>query len=87
MSQVARIGDVCGGEITTGSDTVYVDGIPVARIGDSIAPHGDGEHASAEVATGSSSVYVNGIPVARTGDAGTCGDIISTGSTSVMVGE
>lgn len=87
MSQAARISDVCGeGQITTGSDTVYIDGIPVARIGDSISPHGDGEHSSAEVATGSSSVYVNGIPVARVGDSATCGDIISSGSGTVDIG-
>lgn len=87
MTQAARIGDICGGEIVTGSDTVFINGIPVARIGDAIDPHGNGEHASATVATGSGTVFVNGIPVARISDSGTCGHNIVSGSPDVIIGE
>lgn len=86
LSQVARIGDACGeGLVVTGSDTVFINGIPVGRIGDAISPHGNGEHASAEIATGSATVFANNIPVARVGDSATCGDIIESGSPDVEV--
>ena len=64
--------DLAGGIFTTGSPNVFVNGFPVVRIGDHIASHGIGLHASATMATGSSTVFCNGIAICRAGDVATC---------------
>ena len=57
---------VGSGVIISGSGTTYADGIPVARIGDSVLP-GCG-HVST-IVSGSGTSYADGIPIARIGDA------------------
>lgn len=75
--------DTAGGRVTSGSSNVFVNGNAAARIGDSIAPHGDSPHNNARMEEGSSTVFVNGIAVCRTGDSATCGHK-STGSSNVF---
>lgn len=82
----AKIGDVGGGNIITGSENVLINGVSSARIGDQISPHGDGEHQSAIIVTGSNTVFINGIPASKVGDSASCGDIISSGSLNVNIG-
>jgi len=81
MAAIARIGDstfgtcplghpkkpfVGSGVIISGSGTTHADGIPVARIGDSVLP-GCG-HVST-IVSGSGTSYADGIPIARVGDS------------------
>jgi uncharacterized Zn-binding protein involved in type VI secretion len=74
MPGVSRQGaDSAGGTIVGGSGNVFVDGQPVARIGDPVAGHGRGPHAGPVLAAGSGNVFANGIPVTRAGDPATCG--------------
>ncbi|WP_085653809.1 PAAR domain-containing protein [Lonsdalea britannica] len=67
--------------VTAGSSTVKVDGLPLARQGDPLAPHGHNRIISG----GSSSVFIDGKPAARTGDAVSCGGVIIGGG-SVAIG-
>jgi uncharacterized Zn-binding protein involved in type VI secretion len=75
MPAIARVGDSvlpgCGhvSTIVSGSGTTFADGIPVARIGDSVA----GPYV-ATITSGSGTTNADGIPVARIGDStfGTC---------------
>jgi uncharacterized Zn-binding protein involved in type VI secretion len=83
---VSRIGDAAGGLIVSGMPTVLAGGIPVARIGDAISPHGQGVHAGSLIVTGSATVYAGGIPVARIGDSASCGHLIMTGQVNVLAG-
>jgi uncharacterized Zn-binding protein involved in type VI secretion len=86
MSGIARIGaDAAGGTIITGSTDTFVNGAGVARIGDVIQPHGDGEHQNSVLITGSSTVFVNGIPLCRAGDISSCGHPTS-GSSDTSAG-
>ena len=83
---VARIGDVAGGAIINGANTVTANGIPVAQLGSVVTPHGKPPHSASVIAVGSSTVFAEGIPVARLGDAATCGDVIANASTNVTSG-
>jgi len=75
MPAIARVGDSvlpgCGhvSTIVSGSGTTFADGIPVARIGDSVT----GPYV-ATITSGSGTTNADGIPVARIGDStfGTC---------------
>lgn len=76
--------DVAGGAIVQGSSDVYANNNPAVRVGDRIAGHGKGPHASPVMAAGSSNVFVNNKAVCRSGDSATCGHA-STGSSNVFV--
>ena len=68
-----------------GSGDVLIDGLPVLRVGDALAPHvkpGSPPHPR-KVAAGSPSIFVNGRPVARVGDAIDCGGKMQQGSGTV----
>ena len=78
--------DYAGGLITGGSPNVFVNGAGVVRVGDPIAPHGEGAHASAVMASGSSTFFCNGIAVCRVGDRATCGDVGTGGSPNTIAG-
>ncbi|PWC09497.1 type VI secretion system PAAR protein [Brenneria roseae subsp. americana] len=67
--------------VSSGSPTVKVDGLPLARLGDPLAPHGHGRN----ISSGSSSVFVDGKPAARTGDTVSCGGVLIGGG-SVNIG-
>ncbi|WP_323834442.1 type VI secretion system PAAR protein [Photorhabdus africana] len=89
MGNAVKIGDIgtahgdCGATpVISGSTSVKVDDIPLARQGDSLAPHSS--H-SRIIAGGSSTVFVDGKPAARTGDAVSCGGIV-VGGGSVNIG-
>ncbi|HEI7950891.1 TPA: PAAR domain-containing protein, partial [Proteus mirabilis] len=69
-------------KVITGSSTVKVDGKAVARLGDTLAPHG--EH-SRTIISGSNSVFIDGKPAARAGDTISCGGVL-IGNASVKVG-
>jgi len=79
MPRVARVTDTGshGGSITTGSGTTTVDGLAVARVGDTYACP---LHGSNPIVTGSGVYSVDGKAVARIGDRTQCGALITSGS-------
>lgn len=84
MRAAARIGDLCGGTITTGASSVTVNGSPLAHITSKVSPHPN-SHVPV-IVTGSSNVLVEGKQVARIGDNASCSHTIVTGSSNVFVG-
>src|SRR5690554_26475 len=74
--------------VIAGSPDVLIDGKPVARVGDPLAPHSKPKHAShpRAIAAGSATVLINGIPAAVTGSAISCGGV-TIGSSSVVIGD
>nr|WP_298378799.1 type VI secretion system PAAR protein [uncultured Halomonas sp.] len=74
--------------VIAGSPTTMIDGKPVARQGDPLAPHdkpGSGSHPRA-IAAGSTTILVDGKPLALTGDPVDCGGVV-IGSASGEGGE
>lgn len=86
MPAVARHGDPCGGTIIATAIHTNVNGLAIARLGDSITPHGTGAHAAATLIEASSTVFAEGIRVCRVGDAASCGHTISAGSPNTFAG-
>lgn len=84
MPGVARKDDTTshGGVIISGCDSVLVNGLPVARIGDL---HNCPEHGLGTITTGSGSVTAGGAGVARIGDMTSCGAVIISGSQNVEI--
>jgi uncharacterized Zn-binding protein involved in type VI secretion len=74
--------------VTAGSPDVLIDGKPVARVGDPLAPHSKPKHPPhpRAIASGSSTVLINGIPAAVTGSAVSCGGV-TIGSGSAVIGD
>ncbi|NWN91065.1 type VI secretion system PAAR protein [Marinobacter adhaerens] len=74
--------------VLAGSPDVLIDGKPVARVGDPLAPHSKPKHPPhpRAVAAGSGTVMINGMPAAVTGGAVTCGGV-TIGSGSVVIGD
>lgn len=85
MPAIARHGDSCGGSIVATAATVRVDGLPVARVGDAITPHGDPPHHAAVLESGSPTVLVEGRAVVRVGDRASCGHLVSSGSPATVI--
>ena len=87
-SPVARLNDPSdhGGHIITASSDVFVNGIGIARLGDShscpIAGHG-----VTPLVTSSSTVFADTKGVVRVGDKTGCGATISAGSPNVNAGD
>lgn len=84
MPAIARVGDLCTGhddceprEIITGSTKFFVQGVPVARVGDELQIHCD--H-SGTIVSGSLKMIIEGMPAARVGDLVSCGSSIMTGN-------
>ncbi len=95
MPAVTRLGDVCTGHgcfpprpSISSSSNVFVNGIPVVRVGDDYAPHGcsNCRPHPGKLASGSATVFVNGRPVGRVGDAVSCGSFVAAGSPDVIIG-
>lgn len=91
MAKIALTNDsnytVGGGKILGGSPNVTSEGgKAIAKVGDLVEPHGEGEHANAVIIEGSPSVTVNGIPAAREGDLASCGHRIVVTATVGTVG-
>jgi uncharacterized Zn-binding protein involved in type VI secretion len=74
--------------VIAGSPDVLIDGKPVARVGDPLAPHSKPKHPPhpRAIAAGSATVLINGIPAAVTGSAVSCGGV-TIGSGSVVIGD
>ncbi|WP_417513062.1 type VI secretion system PAAR protein [Marinobacter sp.] len=74
--------------VIAGSPDVLIDGKPVARVGDPLAPHSKPKHSSHPrvIAAGSGTVMINGVPAAVTGSAISCGGV-TIGSGSVVIGD
>ena len=92
MAGIQRVGDAngAGGVITSGIDSVRMNGRPVAITGAGVSAHPccgrrgcPPIHCYATTAGGSGSVRVGGIPVSLTGDADTCGHARAGGSGDV----
>lgn len=88
MGNAVKLGDKDTGHgshsptpVITGSSTVKVDGLPVARLGDTLASHGHNR----TISGGSSSVFIDGQAAARTGDTVNCGGVLIGGG-SVNIG-
>ncbi|MEH0833116.1 type VI secretion system PAAR protein [Pectobacterium cacticida] len=88
MGNAVKLGDSDTGHgsfpptpVTAGSSTVKADGLPMARQGDPLAPHGH----ERRISGGSASVFIEGQPAARTGDAVSCGGVM-VGGGSVNIG-
>lgn len=72
-----------GGPVLTGSESVFIEGKPACRKGDSLqcnSPNLD------SVQAGSNCVFIDGKPAARMGDSTSHGGTIIEGSTSVFIG-
>lgn len=64
MPRVCRANiDKAGGVIMGGSSTVFIDGFPVALVGNRVQSHGDSPHKNAIMINGSSKFIVDGIAV------------------------
>jgi uncharacterized Zn-binding protein involved in type VI secretion len=74
--------------VISGSPNVLIDGKPVARVGDQLAPHSKPKHPPhpRTITYGSSTVFINGLPVATTGGAISCGGV-TIGSSSAVAGD
>ncbi|RJG37160.1 type VI secretion system PAAR protein [Motilimonas pumila] len=90
MGNAAKLGDIGTAHdgfpptpITAGSGTVKVDGIPLARKGDPLAPHSKPKHPphGRSISGGSGTVFADGKPVAKTGDGVSCGGVVIGGGT------
>ncbi|MBB1528809.1 MULTISPECIES: type VI secretion system PAAR protein [Pectobacterium] len=88
MGNAVKLGDSDTGHgshpptpVAAGSSTVKVDGLPLARQGDPLVPHGH----SRSISGGSSSVFIDGKPAARSGDGVSCGGVLIGGG-SVNIG-
>lgn len=79
MRRIVRIGDPGshGGVVVTGSPDVDVNGIPMARIGDTYACP---IHGPNPIVTGSPDSDANSRAIARVGDLTACGATLVDGS-------
>lgn len=71
-----------GGAVVSGSTLTSVDGIPIARIGDSVTCS---THGSTTIVSGSSFAKDENKFIARVNDACGCGATIATGSSTVRL--
>jgi uncharacterized Zn-binding protein involved in type VI secretion len=85
MPQVARLGDTGshGGAIVSGSPNTTVNGLPVARVGDTYACP---IHGPNPIVSGSPRAFANGRNIAHIGSATACGATITSGSPNTFVG-
>lgn len=68
-----------------GSPDVFVEGIPIVRVGDMWAPHTNRQTVhQGSGATGSPTVFANGVPIQRIGDLIDCGSLCMMGSITVF---
>lgn len=97
MPGIVRLGDIGSGHAchfpptcaTSASPDVFVNGLPVVRVGDSYGAHGcvgclAPDHSRYQL-MGSPTFFVNGRAVARIGDAISCGGVAVTGSSDVLL--
>ncbi len=98
MPQASRLGDIGSGHAChfpptpaiEGSPDVFINGKPAFRVNDALASHGCPAHAPAHsraAAVGSATVNINGQPAVRIGDAISCGGVMISGSSDVIIGD
>ncbi|MDS1916350.1 PAAR domain-containing protein [Enterobacter asburiae] len=87
MQNAGRVGDATahGGALSSGSSNVYINGLPAAMSGLSVALCALG-HGAVPLTTGSGSVFINGLQAGRQGDMTGCCPVVSTGSSDVYIG-
>jgi uncharacterized Zn-binding protein involved in type VI secretion len=78
--------DAAGGANIEGSSNVFANNNPVVRVGDLVAGHGTGAHASPVMASGSANVFTNNNKTCKAGDIASCGHP-SSGSNDVFVND
>ena len=78
-SPVPHIG---GPIIGPGAPTVFIGGLPAARLGDQLVCVGPPD----SIVKGSATVFIGGVPAARMGDATAHGGTIVGGLPTVMIG-
>lgn len=91
---IVRLGDLGdGGDgyaprgSDSGSPNVFVNGIPIHRVGDHWPLHSNGESSHESILVhGSSTVFVNGKAIGRVGDLQSCGARAIEGSPNVFAG-
>src|SRR5690554_6326494 len=71
--------------VTAGSPTVLIDGKPVARLGDPLAPHDKPKHSAhpRSIAEGSGTILIDGKPAALSGHGVSCGGALIGGASAV----
>lgn len=71
--------------VIAGSPTVMIDGKPVARQGDPLAPHDKPKHPQhpRTIAEGSGTILIDGKPAALTGHAVSCGGVVMGSASTV----
>ncbi|WP_346667140.1 PAAR domain-containing protein [uncultured Desulfovibrio sp.] len=81
---VARVGDTGshGGSITTGSNSIFVNSKPIARVGDI---YNCPEHGPNPIVTGAPYIFGNDVLVAHVGSKTACGAEITSGSPDVFI--
>lgn len=95
MPPVSRLTDVGFGhdchpptKAISASGDVIAGGLPVFRVGDSLAPHAcGGPPHPRKAASGSGTVFTNGKGTMRIGDPIDCGGAMITGCGTVIVGD
>ena len=70
-----RVG-IFGGVVTTGAVSVFINDIPVAKVGSIVKPHGFPNEHKATMMTGSPTVRVEDMPLCRSFDFATCKDVL-----------
>ena len=88
MPGIARKGkDKAQGSIVGPSaSTVYADGVPVALMGDKVAPHGKSPHSSPTLTSNpANKVLADGKKPAKAGIVASCKHTVSPGSPTVIV--
>jgi len=96
MPPISTIGDAGTGHgcfpttnVISGAGSVFINGKPVARLGDDLEPHAGSCPAKKhprKIAAGSGNLFVEGKPVARIGDPIDCGGALAKGSPNVNNG-
>jgi uncharacterized Zn-binding protein involved in type VI secretion len=94
MAKAVKVGDVGTAHngypptpVTSGSSTIKIDGIPAARVGDSLLCHSKPKNPPhpRTIVQGSTKVFFDGKPAAITGGAISCGGV-TIGSGTVNIG-
>ena len=74
MPSIGRaFSDRAGGRIITGSSSVLVNDLPVARLGSLVEDHGRNKHDAAKMVVGYGGVLVEDLPVCIAGMPASCG--------------
>ena len=90
MPKVARFMDMVGTGLiqSTKPTNVFVEGKPIATLGDTVSTHGEAPHIGATiVAACAMTVFAGKSPVAMVGSKATCMHSVTMGSFTVNVGD